>query len=131
MRQLRELAKAQEDFEKLGFQLVAISYDEVETLKAFTEKEAEKKKVYYPLLADPKSDVIKAFGILNEKIRKDHDWYGVPYPHIFLVNPKGRIDGKFFESRYQDRPTVDSILAFIIKMQKKSMEETSKSVPDG
>ena len=125
------MAQRQDDFEKLGIQLVAVSYDDVETLKAFSEKGTGKNKVNYPLLADPKSEMIRAFGILNEKHKKGQLRYGIPYPHIFLVNPEGRIDGKFSEKRYQDRPTVDSILAFIRKLQNTPGKVTTKGAPDG
>ena len=111
------MAQREDDFKKLGIELVAVSYDSLSILKSFSEKGEGNDKVSYPLLSDPNSEMIKAFGIFNEKLRKDHKWYGVPHPHIYLVNPKGRIEGKFFESRYQDRPTAESILAFIRKWQ--------------
>jgi peroxiredoxin len=125
------LAQRQNDFKELGIQLVAVSYDSVKTLKSFSEKGKGKKKVKYPLLSDPKSKMIKAFGILNEKHKEGHKWHGVPYPHIFLVNPDGRIDGKFSEKRYQDRPKVDDILAFIKKMQNKPVQVTQDGALDG
>ena len=102
----------------------------METLKSFSEKGEGKKKVDYPLLSDQKSVLIRACGILNEKIRNGHEWYGVPYPHVFLVGPKGRIDGKFSEKRYQERPSVDNILGFIRKMQNKPVQITPSGASD-
>ena len=102
----------------------------METLKAFSEEETGDKQVKYPLLSDPESELIRGFGILNEKIREDHTWYGVPYPHVYLINTEGVIVGKFFESRYQDRPTAESILTYIKQMQSESGNEAQNGAPD-
>ena len=79
----------EDEFKKLGIQLVSVSYDDVKTLKAFIEKGTGEKKVKFPLLSDPKSELIRALSIFNEKVKKGHKWYGVPHPHVFLVNTEG------------------------------------------
>ena len=110
------MAKKQDQFEKHGINLAAVSYDSVATLKAF----AEKAKLTYPLLSDGDSEVITAFGILNQAHPKGHKWHGVPHPHVFLIGRDGRVLGKFWEDRYQDRPTPESMLQFIEAMQGKA-----------
>ena len=98
---------------------MAISYDDVKVLTALAKKGRGKRKVTYPLLSDPESKMIKAFGILNEKHKKGHKWHGVPHPYIFVVNQKGQVQGKLAEVRYQKRPTIDSVIDLIKKVQKK------------
>jgi peroxiredoxin len=98
---------------------VAISYDDVKVLTALAKKGRGKRKVTYPLLSDPESKMIKAFGILNEKHKKGHKWHGVPHPYIFIVDADGKVLGKLSEIRYQKRPTVNDILNLIKKFQKK------------
>lgn len=103
------MAQKQDRFGEHGVKLAAISYDSIATLKAF----AEEAKLTFPLLSDEKSEAIAAFGILNESHRKGHKWHGVPYPYVFLIGRDGRVLGKFWEDRYQDRPTPESILQFV------------------
>ena len=52
--------------------MAAISYDSVALLKEF----AERKKISYPLLSDPESAIIRAFGILNDNFPPGDPWYG-------------------------------------------------------
>ncbi len=88
-------------------------------LKTFAKKGWRGQKIDFPLLADPKSDMIKAFGILNEKHKKGHKWHGVPHPYIFIADAKGRIIGKMSEKRYQDRPTAQAVLESLKEAKKK------------
>jgi peroxiredoxin len=105
---------------------VGISYDSVETLKAFSKEGKGERKVRFPLLSDPESEMIKAFGVLNQKFYEHYEkgsrFHGVPHPHLFLVDPKGRIFGKFAEKEFQNRPDITNILAFIEKTQNEAME---------
>jgi len=74
---MQQLVKLQADlkkFEDAGAQVIAISYDKVEVLSKF----AEEKKITFPLLSDPDSKVIKAFGILNVDAKGKAE--GVPNP---------------------------------------------------
>jgi peroxiredoxin len=117
------LAQKQEAFETLGIQLVGISYDSVDTLRTLSQAGWRGTKVRFPLLSDPESEIIKAFGVLNRQLyrrfAKGHRFHGVPHPHMFLVDPEGRIVAKFAEKGFLDRPDVDRALAVIKKMRKK------------
>jgi peroxiredoxin len=102
------LVKLQADlkkFEDAGLQVVAISYDPVEVLAHFTEQ----RKVAFPLLSDPGSTVIKAFGVLNKEATGDK-FAGIPYPGIFIVDKDGVIRAKLFKEGYIQRPTTEEIL---------------------
>jgi len=87
--------------------VAAVSYDRPEVLAHF----AERKNIPFPLLSDPDSKVIRAFGILNEEIPAGDPAYGVPYPGVFVVDAEGIVRGKFFEEDYWERYTPGAILA--------------------
>ena len=53
------LRDAYEDLTKAGVKVVGVSTDTVESQKKF----ADKQKLPFTLLADPKGDVVKAFGV--------------------------------------------------------------------
>lgn len=82
-------------FEAAGVALVALSYDEPDALADF----ASANGITYPMLADPDSEVITAFGILNTLIPEDeHPWYGIPFPGTYVTDADGIITAKFFEN---------------------------------
>jgi len=83
---------------------VAISYDSPDTLKAFTEKH----NITFPLLADPGSKTIKAWGIQNMAASGRTE--GIPHPGTFMVDPAGTIISRTFEQPYQERRSATSIL---------------------
>ncbi len=85
---------------------MAISYDSVEVLSRF----ADKRQITFPLLSDPDSKVIEAFGIRNvEAAGSRID--GVPYPGIFLLDEKGVIRKRLFYDGYKKRHTSSDILS--------------------
>lgn len=83
-----------------------ITYDSEEILADF----AKRKNITFPLLSDPPSKMIRAFGVLNTAVPAGHLWYGVPYPGTFVVDRDGVVRSKYFESRYQERYSAPSIL---------------------
>jgi hypothetical protein len=100
-----ELSTQERAIRKLGYGVAALSYDQPAALAHF----AQRKQIQYPLLSDPESKVIDAFGIRNENI-KDGFAKGVPHPGLFLIDAKGRIEAKYFEEDYRERITISSIL---------------------
>lgn len=72
--------------EEKGLQVVGISKDSVASHAKF----AEKYDLKFPLLSDPKAEVIRAYGAWGEK-----SMYGRKYEGIlrktFLINPVGEI----------------------------------------
>ena len=113
-----------------GLGLAAISYDSTEILGTFSQQHG----ITFPLLSDPGSATIKAYGILatvaeealdrglddpvlaadvrlhvtqnavNERVR------GVPYPGTFMVDRQGRVTARFFEDFFRERNTVSSMM---------------------
>jgi hypothetical protein len=90
----------------LGLGLAAISYDSPAVLKSF----ADRQHITFPLLSDPQSKIIRAFGILNETVSPGEMAYGVPYPGTFVLNAKGKVVSKYFEGDYRERISASDIL---------------------
>jgi len=105
--QLMDLQRARARFEQQGLKLAAISYDTVEILKSF----ADRRQIEFPLLADPDSQVIRAYGVLNaEAAGRDQ---GMSLPGYFFIEANGIIREKFFETRetYQVRDSGNGVIA--------------------
>ena len=120
-----------------GLGLATISYDPVETLSAFGSQNG----ITFPMLSDVGSVVIKKFGILNPlpelalgpekddpelqaELRKyvspgrvNPIMVGIAFPGTFILDPKGRVQQRFFEDYYVERNTVSSLM---IKLGKKT-----------
>jgi peroxiredoxin len=113
-----ELSEHKAEFDKLGIQVIAMTYEVPEKNLKF----ARQYDIGYTLLSDPDSHHIKAFGILNEAYGPDSMAHGVPHPGIILVDGNGNVDSKFAEEGYRDRP----ILGLVIEAAS-SMVEASRN----
>lgn len=102
-----ELQQNLASIEEKGLGVAAISYDSVSVLKNF----ADRQHLTYPLLSDPYSKIIRAFGILNETVKPGNMAYGIPYPGIYVVDVQGKVVSKYFEDDYKDRVSTADILA--------------------
>jgi len=92
-----ELESQRDALKRRGLGLAAVSYDSVAILKDF----ATRKKIAFPLLSDPESRVIRAFGILNEADYPPGQLaHGVPYPGTFVIDAQAVVRYKFFEKTY-------------------------------
>lgn len=91
---------------KQGLGVAAISYDSVAVLKNF----ADRQHITYPLLSDSASKTIRAFGILNETVKPDTAFYGIPYPGTFIVNVQAKVQSKYFEDDFRERVSASDIL---------------------
>ncbi len=108
--QLTEIA---EQFEEMGFSVVAMTYDPVATLKTVEEDLG----IEFALLHDEAITHVNALGILNTDHEPGERAYGIPYPGIFLVDPDGVIQAKFAEQDYRDRPDFDLVLQAAAELQ--------------
>lgn len=106
-KQMQDFSNRYNDFKKIGYEVVSVSYDPIETLKKFGEAH----NVAYKMLSDPKSESIKAFGLRNEKYKAGSRFYGIPNPAVYVINPEAIVTHMFSESGYQSRPPIDGILA--------------------
>jgi len=98
--------------------LAAISYDSGEILKFF----ADRRKIEYPLLGDPDSTIIKAYGVLNPEATGMQK--GFARPGYFFIDTKGIIREKFFEAKYRERLTGNSVIAKLFPELGQEVTET-------
>jgi hypothetical protein len=103
--QLVELQQAQQRFKDQGIGLAAISYDSEAILKDF----ADRLHITFPLLADPQSEIIRKYGLLNPEAKGMQR--GMAFPGYFYVDSTGRIKERFFETAYTDRYTANNVIA--------------------
>jgi len=113
-----QLQSAIPRFEKQGVKLAAISYDSEEILKFF----AERHKIEFPLLGDPDSKIIKAYGVFNAEATGMQK--GFARPGYFFIDAKGTIREKFFEAKYRERLTGNSLLAKLFPELGQEVTET-------
>jgi peroxiredoxin len=103
--QLIQLQAAKERFGKQGIKLAGISYDSVEILKFFSDR----RKIDFPLLSDPDSKIIRMYQVLNvEGVGPNA---GMARPGYFFIDPEGVIREKFFEAKYRERLTGNTVLS--------------------
>jgi len=95
------------EIRKSGFGLAAISYDPVSVLADF----ATRRGIAFPMLSDVGSKVIIDYGILNNTVpQSNRELYGIPFPGTFFVHRSGVVISRVFESAYQERDTIASVM---------------------
>jgi len=85
--------------------LAALSYDSPEVLRGFAERHG----IEFPLMSDPGSKTIDAWGLRNREATGREA--GIPYPGTFLVDREGRVVERAFEANYRERITGASLLS--------------------
>ncbi len=106
-KQMADLESIKDGLAAAGWTLTALTYDTPEVLATF----AAKANVTYPLLSDPGSATIKAFGLLNTEMAEGSRAYGVPHPAIIFISADGRVAGMLREDGYKTRPATEVVLA--------------------
>ena len=99
----------QGDFEALGVNLAALSYDDGDTFAEF----AEAQDIGYALLSDRRARYIGKLGIRNKQYERGHFAHGVPHPGVFFINADGVIRLKRAVPGYRDRPPLDELLSAV------------------
>jgi hypothetical protein len=100
-----QLQDAKQRFESQGLKLAAISYDSPAILQDF----AKRHQIDFPLLADPNSEIIRSFHVLNSEAKGMTK--GMAYPGFFYVDSSGLIREKYFTAKYTDRLTANNVIA--------------------
>lgn len=72
---------------------------------------AKIKKIKYPVLSDAKSEVIRAFGLVNENYAAGNYAHGVAWPIILVIAPDGTVTHRFSHRNHHIRPDIDAVLA--------------------
>jgi AhpC/TSA family/Disulphide bond corrector protein DsbC len=84
--------------------VAAISYDSVEILRSF----ADRRKIDFPMLADPDSKSIRTYEVLNTEAVGQYK--GMARPGYFFIDTKGVIREKFFETKYRQRFSGNNVI---------------------
>jgi hypothetical protein len=103
--QLVQLQSASAKFKEQGLGLAAISYDSEAILKDFAQRHG----IEFTLLADPNSEIIKRYGVLNTEAPPGFT-KGMAHPGYFFVTPDGVIREQFFKDGYTERYTPNNLL---------------------
>lgn len=118
---LKDLAAAESEILKAGYQIVAVSPDEPEQLNIT----ADKKDVKYTLLSDGDGSLTRAMGIAFKA--PDKKWKSnqlqkysggkntgfLPVPSVFVVDKKGKILFEYIAPNYAHRMSADLLLAVL------------------
>jgi peroxiredoxin len=105
--QMIELNGGIGEIEKRGFRVAILTYDTPDVLKGFSTR----RSITYPLLSDPNSEVIDAYGLRDPQYPPGHRAHGVPRPLILVLDRAGMIRAKLYEDSYKVRPSVAAIIA--------------------
>jgi peroxiredoxin len=121
-RHLQSLAGIEDDLNKAGAQLVAISMDQPSKLKATPDRE----KLHYRLLSDSDATAAKAFGIafkvddatvekykgygINLDAASGNDHHILPHPAVFVADTSGKIRFAHVNPDYKARLEPKKIL---------------------
>jgi hypothetical protein len=99
------LQNAKAKFEKQGIKLAGISYDSEAILKSF----ADRRKIDFPMLADPDSKIIRAYDVMN--VEATGQFKNMARPGYFFIDTRGVIREKFFEAKYRERVSGNNMIA--------------------
>ncbi len=122
---MAEVGQAEEDILKLGYQILAVSPDDV----AHLQKTDEKNKLNYQLLSDSKGLLTMATGLafkaperyskmLVEHSSGDNTGF-LPVPAVFILNTKGEILFEYINPNYKVRMPGDLLLAVLKSLANK------------
>jgi DsbC/DsbD-like thiol-disulfide interchange protein len=86
---------------------------------------SRRRGITFPLLSDAGSVTIKAYGLLNTTVAPTNQLqYGIPFPGMFFLNRNAIVTSRVFETAYQERDTISSVM---IRLGKK-LETTATKV---
>lgn len=122
-RHLAELKQIEEDLYEIGYQILAISPDRPEKLKAtLNENELD-----YTLLSDSPMNVTKAFGLafkvdsktverykslgIDLEADSGYDHHLLPAPAVYIVNTEGIVRFNYVNPNYRERINGDVLLS--------------------
>lgn len=120
---LSELQSAEQELQRLGFRVVAISPDRPAKIRETNDSLA----LSYLLLSDSKAEAVRAFGLaftVDEGTIKKYLEYGInldeasgephhqlPVPAVFIADTSGTIQYRYYNPDYRTRLSKDELLA--------------------
>ncbi|MYF28094.1 MAG: peroxiredoxin family protein [Gammaproteobacteria bacterium] len=96
-----QLEKHRSEFEALGVNIAAMTYDSLDILKEFHDE----RDLGFPLLRDVDGKHVNAFDVPDEDLGR-----GIPLPGILWLAPDGRVNAKFAVRGYRTRPPISDLL---------------------
>ncbi len=97
-----QLEEWRSEFEAVGVNIAAMTYDSLDILKEFHDYRG----LGFPLLRDVDGHHVNALGVPDENLGQ-----GIPLPGILWLAPDGRISAKFAVRGYRTRPPLDEVLS--------------------
>ena len=89
--------------------MATVTYDSVATLARF----AKRRKIGFTQLADPKSEIVRAFDLLDESFWRGGSGHGVAHPIAFVLDNTGRITERFSTKGNVSHAHIDEVLKAI------------------
>ena len=105
IKHLKEINHWSDKFNELGYQVAAISYDSVDILKEFSDKNNLK----YPLLADQNNKTMEDLKVLNDEQKPGGKHYGIPFPGVMIIDANGKLAYKYFYKGYKKRVIMENL----------------------
>lgn len=112
--QLAQFGVSAKEIEKRGYKIAGISYDKADVLKRFHDR----RKLSFPLLSDPGSKTISAYGLRDAQYGQGHFAHGVPHPVLLILDAKGIVKAKLFEEDYKKRPPIPLLVQTLDNLDK-------------
>jgi len=85
---------------------------------------SRRRGITFPLLSDAGSVTIKAYGLLNTTVAPTNQLqYGIPFPGMFFLDRNAIVTSRVFETAYQERDTISSVM---IRLGKKLRTPATK-----
>jgi peroxiredoxin (alkyl hydroperoxide reductase subunit C) len=116
--EILELARLQEEFDKLGAKLIVVSTDLLEThvqwkksLESLTLNDKENVKIKFPLVDDDKRIISKAYGMIHPTSNTTQAVRGV-----FIIDPDNIIQAIYFYPKSVGRNT-DELIRMVTALQ--------------
>jgi cytochrome c biogenesis DsbD-like protein len=72
---------------------------------------SRRRGITFPLLSDVGSLTITAYGLLNTTVAPTNQaQYGIPFPGMFFLDRNAIVTSRVFETAYQERDTIASVM---------------------
>jgi hypothetical protein len=83
---------------------------------------ADRRKIEFPLLADPDSKILRAYQVLN--VEAAGQYKGMARPGYFFIGTHGVIREKFFEAKYRERLSGNNVIARLFPELGQEVQDT-------
>jgi Disulphide bond corrector protein DsbC/AhpC/TSA family len=83
---------------------------------------ADRRKIDFPLLADPDSKTLRAYQVLN--VEAAGQYKGMARPGYFFIDTQGVIREKFFEAKYRERLSGNNVIARLFPELGQEVQDT-------